>query len=368
MLDLHLHNLSDFLEESKEEPSEESKDKVVLVSWSSFVTDYIVLGKVDLLILDPEGIVKIVTKRGKTDASFEDAETVYETSYEDGKLENGSNLESKKEEKVDRKEILLLRAAMASRKYFEESLRDVYHEFNISSAQYAEIIPTKNPHVEKEYPLIVVVMAFLWSSKWTILFFSPIVYYLFKITKQLDDKLTSLEDQMPSKKEEYPDEMAGSETSYDDVAGCDEAKNEIWEFVNFLKNPDVYESLGAKVPKGAILYGPPGTGKTLLAKAAANEAGVSFIYKSGSSFMESLVGIGPKRVRELFASAREKSPCIVFIDEIDAIGKKRGGRMQTSEKDNTLNQLLTEIDGFRSGAKVTLVHSFLDEISTKGEF
>ena len=126
MLDLHLHNLSDFLEESKEEPSEESKDKVVLVSWSSFVTDYIVLGKVDLLILDPEGIVKIVTKRGKTDASFEDAETVYETSYEDGKLENGSNLESKKEEKVDRKEILLLRAAMASRKYLEDSLRDVY--------------------------------------------------------------------------------------------------------------------------------------------------------------------------------------------------------------------------------------------------
>ena len=328
MLDLHLHNLSDFLEESKEEPSEESKDKVVLVSWSSFVTDYIVLGKVDLLILDPEGIVKIVTKRGKTDASFEDAETVYETSYEDGKLENGSNLESKKEEKVDRKEILLLRAAMASRKYFEDSLRDVYYEFNISSAQYAEIITTKNPHVEKEYPLIVVVMAFLWSSKWTILFFSPIVYYLFKITKQLDDKLTSLEDQMPSKKEEYPDEMAGNETSYDDVAGCDEAKNEIWEFVNFLKNPDVYESLGAKVPKGAILYGPPGTGKTLLAKAAANEAGVSFIYKSGSSFIESLVGIGSKRVRELFASARKKSPCIVFIDEIDAIGKKRGHQRQ----------------------------------------
>ena len=359
MLDLHLHNLGDFLEESKEETSEKSKEKVVLVSWSSFVTDYIVLGKVELLILDPEGIVKIVTKRDEIDASSED-----------GKVENGSNLESKKEEKVfvDRKEILLLRAAMASRKYFEESLRDVYHEFNISSAQYAEIIPTKNPHVEKEYPLIVVVIAFLWSSKWTILFSSPIVYYLFKLTKQMDDKLTSLEDQLPSKREEYPDEMAGSETTYDDVAGCDEAKNEIWEFVNFLKNPDVYESLGAKVPKGAILYGPPGTGKTLLAKAAANEAGVSFIYKSGSSFMESLVGIGPKRVRELFASAREKSPCIVFIDEIDAIGKKRGGRMQTSEEDNTLNQLLTEIDGFRSGAKVTLVHSFLDEISTKGEF
>ena len=353
MLDLHLHNLSDFLEESKEETTE-SKYKVFLVSWSSFVTDYIVLGKVDLLILDPEGIVKIVTKKDEIDDG--EAETASETSYEDGKEENESNLESKKDEKVvvNRKEVLLLKAAMASRKYFEESLRDVYHEFNISSAQYAEIITTNNPHVAKEYPLIVVVIAFLWSSKWTILFFSPMVYYLFKITKQLDDKLTGLENQMPSKKEEYPDEMSGSETTYDDVAGCDEAKNEIWEFVNFLKNPDVYESLGAKVPKGAILYGPPGTGKTLLAKAAANEAGVSFIYKSGSSFMESLVGIGSKRVRELFSSAREKSPCIVFIDEIDAIGKKRGGRRQTSEEDNTLNQLLTEIDGFRSGAKVTL--------------
>ena len=353
MLDLHLHNLSDFLEESKEETAD-SKEKVVLVSWSSFVTDYIVPGKVDLLILDPEGIVKIVTKKDEIDDG--EAETASETSYEDGKEENEYNFESKKDEKVvvNRKEVLLLKAAMASRKYFEESLRDVYHEFNISSAQYAEIIPTNNPHVEKEYPLIVVVIAFLWSSKWTILFCSPMVYYLFKITKQLDDKLTGLENQMPSKKEEYPDEMSGSETTYDDVAGCDEAKNEIWEFVNFLKNPDVYESLGAKVPKGAILYGPPGTGKTLLAKAAANEAGVSFIYKSGSSFMESLVGIGSKRVRELFSSAREKSPCIVFIDEIDAIGKKRGGRRQTSEEDNTLNQLLTEIDGFRSGAKVTL--------------
>ena len=342
-----MHNLSDFLEESKEETTE---SKVVLVSWSSFVTDYIVLGKVDLLILDPEGIVKIVTKKDEIDDG--EAETASETSYEDEKEENESNQESKKDEKVvvNGKEVLLLKAAMASRKYFEESLlRDVYHEFNISSAQYAEIITTNNPHVAKEYPLIVVVIAFLWSSMELkfILFLSTMVYCTFKILKQL-------ENQMPSTKEEYPDEISGSETTYDDVAGCDEAKNEIWEFVNFLKNPDVYESLGAKVPKGAILYGPPGTGKTLLAKAAANEAGVSFIYKSGSSFMESLVGIGSKRVRELFSSAREKSPCIVFIDEIDAIGKKRGGDWQTSEEDNTLNQLLTEIDGFRSGAKVTL--------------
>ena len=154
-------------------------------------------------------------------------------------------------------------------------------------------------------------------------------------------------------KEEHHDETENVDTKFDDVAGCDEAKAEIYEFVNFLKNPEVYESLGAKIPRGAILYGPPGTGKTLLAKAAANEAGVSFLYKSGSSFMERLVGIGPKRVRELFASAREKAPCIVFIDEIDAIGKQRGGFRQTSEEDNTLNQLLTEIDGFNSGGKVS---------------
>ncbi|KAF7637023.1 AAA domain-containing protein [Meloidogyne graminicola] len=138
-------------------------------------------------------------------------------------------------------------------------------------------------------------------------------------------------------------------TTFKDVAGCEEAKIEIMEFVNFLKNPQQYRALGAKIPKGALLTGPPGTGKTLLAKATAGEANVPFITVSGSEFLEMFVGVGPGRVRDMFDMARKKSPCILFIDEIDAIGRKRGGRSSIgghSEQENTLNQLLVEMDGF----------------------
>ena len=145
--------------------------------------------------------------------------------------------------------------------------------------------------------------------------------------------------------------------TFKDVAGCDEAKIEILEFVNFLKHPQNYVELGAKVPHGAILYGPPGTGKTLLAKAAAKEAGVPFLSQSGSEFTELFVGMGPLRMRTLFTSARAKAPCIVFIDEIDAIGRKRGGKYQGSnnEEENTLNQLLSEMDGFKTGGSVIVL-------------
>ncbi|CAF0841449.1 unnamed protein product [Brachionus calyciflorus] len=142
-----------------------------------------------------------------------------------------------------------------------------------------------------------------------------------------------------------------------DVAGCEEAKIEIMEFVNFLKNPNQYTQLGAKIPKGALLTGPPGTGKTLLAKATAGEAGVPFITVSGSEFLEMFVGVGPSRVRDMFATARKNSPCILFIDEIDAIGRKRGGRNigGQSEQENTLNQLLVEMDGFNSAQSNVIV-------------
>ncbi|PSN49682.1 hypothetical protein C0J52_05318 [Blattella germanica] len=134
---------------------------------------------------------------------------------------------------------------------------------------------------------------------------------------------------------------------FKDVAGCEEAKLEIMEFVNFLKNPQQYIDLGAKIPKGAMLTGPPGTGKTLLAKATAGEANVPFITVSGSEFLEMFVGVGPSRVRDMFAMARKHAPCILFIDEIDAVGRKRGGRSfgGHSEQENTLNQLLVEMDG-----------------------
>ncbi|XP_050422678.1 AFG3-like protein 2 [Adelges cooleyi] len=144
---------------------------------------------------------------------------------------------------------------------------------------------------------------------------------------------------------------------FKDVAGCEEAKIEIMEFVNFLKNPQQYLDLGAKIPKGAMLTGPPGTGKTLLAKATAGEADVPFLSVSGSEFLEMFVGVGPSRVRDMFAMARKNAPCILFIDEIDAVGKKRGGRNVGghSEQENTLNQLLVEMDGFNTTTNVVVL-------------
>lgn len=145
---------------------------------------------------------------------------------------------------------------------------------------------------------------------------------------------------------------------FKDVAGCDEAKREIMEFVDFLKSPEKYEKLGARIPRGALLVGPPGTGKTLLAKATAGESGVPFLSISGSDFMEMFVGVGPSRVRDLFAKAKEQKPSIIFIDEIDAIGRQRGrGGFAggNDERENTLNQLLVEMDGFGSTQGVVIL-------------
>ncbi len=146
--------------------------------------------------------------------------------------------------------------------------------------------------------------------------------------------------------------------TFKDVAGLDEAKEEVMEVVDFLKNPKKYTALGGKIPKGVLLVGPPGTGKTLLAKAVAGEAGTPFFSISGSDFVEMFVGVGASRVRDLFKQAREKAPCIIFIDEIDAIGRARGkGAMQggNDERENTLNQLLVEMDGFSTDKGVILM-------------
>ena len=146
--------------------------------------------------------------------------------------------------------------------------------------------------------------------------------------------------------------------TFKDVAGLYGAKEEVMEIVDFLKNPRKYTSLGAKIPKGALLVGPPGTGKTLLAKAVAGEANVPFFSISGSDFVEMFVGVGASRVRDLFAQAKEKAPCIVFIDEIDAVGRARGknaGFSSNDERENTLNQLLTEMDGFGSNSGVIIL-------------
>lgn len=154
------------------------------------------------------------------------------------------------------------------------------------------------------------------------------------------------------------DKDNGTDVTFKDVAGLAEAKVEIEEIVEFLKNPQRYTELGAKIPRGALLVGPPGTGKTLLAKAVAGEAGVPFLSLSGSDFVEMFVGVGAARVRDLFKQAKEKAPCIVFIDEIDAVGRARGKNPNmgsNDERENTLNQMLTEMDGFGSNNGVIVL-------------
>ena len=154
------------------------------------------------------------------------------------------------------------------------------------------------------------------------------------------------------------DKDAGTKVTFKDVAGLSEAKEEVQEIVEFLKHPNNYTNLGGKIPKGALLVGPPGTGKTLLAKAVAGEANVPFFSISGSDFVEMFVGVGASRVRDLFRQAKEKAPCIVFIDEIDAVGRARGKNANfgsNDERENTLNQLLTEMDGFGSNSGVIIL-------------
>ena len=140
-----------------------------------------------------------------------------------------------------------------------------------------------------------------------------------------------------------------------DVAGCDEAKLELAEAIEFLRDPGHFRSLGARVPRGILLYGPPGTGKTMLARAVATEAGVPFHHASGSDFVEKYVGVGARRVRDLFAQARKLGSGVIFIDEFDALGKARGGNNSHEEREQTLNQLLVELDGFSSAENLVVI-------------
>lgn len=169
--------------------------------------------------------------------------------------------------------------------------------------------------------------------------------------------LSDIFNQSSANVKEYSETEGKSGVKFVDVAGLSESKKEIVEFVDFLKKPEKYHKLGAKIPRGALLVGPPGTGKTLLAKAVAGEAGVPFFSMSGSEFVEMYVGVGASRVRDLFKKAKEKAPSIVFIDEIDAVGKKRsdGNHGGNDERESTLNQLLVEMDGFGTDSTVIVL-------------
>lgn len=191
--------------------------------------------------------------------------------------------------------------------------------------------------------------------KWCrfLLIFAAVCYFSIIIISSLVESVNSIK-RTGSARADAEVKAENQKARFADVHGCDEAKEELQELVEFLKNPDRFSTLGGKLPKGVLLVGPPGTGKTLLARAVAGEAGVPFFYMSGSEFDEIYVGVGAKRVRDLFNAARTKSPAIIFIDELDAIGGKRNPRDSSYAK-QTLNQLLTELDGFDQSSQVIIL-------------
>src|SRR5213596_1788577 len=176
-----------------------------------------------------------------------------------------------------------------------------------------------------------------------VLFMGLIVFFLWRTLKL-----------MPRTKPQQIKPASSSSIGWDDIAGVEEAKHELQEVVEFLRDPKRFKKLGAKVPKGVLLHGPPGTGKTLLAKAVANEAKAQFFAQSAASFVEMFAGLGAARIRRLFRVARKAAPAIIFIDELDAVGSARGNDI-SGEKDQTLNQLLVEMDGFGSSGRVVVM-------------
>lgn len=225
-----------------------------------------------------------------------------------------------------------------------------------ANSQGGNIATSRTSNSGKESPLYVVVEESLGVQifKWFkfISVFGFIIYFSLALVTLVIDSLQSIKKVGGKTDSEAKAEQQN--VRFSDVHGCDEAKEELQELVDFLKSPEKFSALGGKLPKGVLLIGPPGTGKTLLARAVAGEAGVPFFFMSGSEFDEIYVGVGAKRVRELFAAAKSKSPAIVFIDELDAIGGKRSARDSNYAK-QTLNQLLTELDGFDQNSGVIIL-------------
>ncbi len=194
---------------------------------------------------------------------------------------------------------------------------------------------------------------FLWSILSFLLTIAPLLFLVFLgLLVWLTWKFIKM---MPNTKPQTIDPRSDSSVKWDDVAGLDEARAELEEVVDFLKEPDRFKKLGARVPKGIMLYGPPGTGKTLLARAVAHESGASFYFQSASSFVEMFAGLGAARIRNLFQTARRNQPAIVFIDELDAVGTHRSGSGLNREHDQTLNQLLVELDGFDESDQLVVI-------------
>jgi cell division protease FtsH len=211
----------------------------------------------------------------------------------------------------------------------------------VTHAAVVHAAPAAAPHVSLATEIQN--FAYNWQPVLMIVFFSAIIVVLWRTLKV-----------MPRTKPQQIKPASNQAVTFDDIAGVDEAKAELLEIVEFLREPKSFQALGAKVPKGILLHGPPGTGKTLLAKAVANESGAQFFAQSAASFVEMFAGLGAARIRRLFAVARKHEPAIIFIDELDAVGGRRGSDI-SGEKDQTLNQLLVEMDGFASSGRVVVI-------------
>lgn len=235
-------------------------------------------------------------------------------------------------------------------------INDVYAERYDGSDNYIQQYNKANPDAPMQYDLLPIKTTPWWVSLIpTLVLVGLLVFFYFMMMKQARGGGTSGVMGFGKAKPRQPEEMP--KVTFNDVAGADEEKEELVEIVEFLKNPSKFNSLGARIPKGVLLMGPPGTGKTLLAKAVAGEAGVPFFSISGSDFVEMFVGIGASRVRDLFEQAKKNSPSIVFIDEIDAVGRHRGAGLGGGhdEREQTLNQLLVEMDGFGTNSGVIVI-------------
>ncbi|WP_085831997.1 ATP-dependent zinc metalloprotease FtsH [Clostridium merdae] len=231
----------------------------------------------------------------------------------------------------------------------------MYEEIRPYIEQYNEANPAKNMEYDLKRPAET---SWLASLIPTILLLAGMLVFWWFMMKRLNTSMGDAGKQMnfgKAKVKQMADEKR--KTTFADVAGADEEKEELREIVEFLKNPKKYNELGARIPKGVLLVGPPGTGKTLLARAVAGEAGVPFFSISGSDFVEMFVGVGASRVRDLFDQAKKNSPCIIFIDEIDAVGRQRGAGLGGGhdEREQTLNQLLVEMDGFGANEGVIMI-------------
>ena len=235
-------------------------------------------------------------------------------------------------------------------------INDVYAERYDGSDNYIQQYNKAHPDAPMRYDLLPIKTTPWWVSLIpTLVLVGLLVFFYFMMMKQARGGGTSGVMGFGKAKPRQPEEMP--KVTFNDVAGADEEKEELVEIVEFLKNPSKFNSLGARIPKGVLLMGPPGTGKTLLAKAVAGEAGVPFFSISGSEFVEMFVGVGASRVRDLFEQAKKNSPSIVFIDEIDAVGRHRGAGLGGGhdEREQTLNQLLVEMDGFGTNSGVIVI-------------